>query len=91
MVEETQAKQYDYIVIGAGSGGMASGRRAAQFGKKVVMMENRVIGGTCVNVGCVPKKVMFNLANFIEELQVLKGYGVEGTEGVKVDFAKFKE
>ena len=85
MVEETQAKQYDYIVIGAGSGGMASGRRAAQFGKKVVMMENRVIGGTCVNVGCVPKKVMFNLANFIEELQVLKGYGVEGTEGVKVN------
>ena len=70
---------------------MASGRRAAQFNKKVLMCENRVIGGTCVNVGCVPKKVMFNLANFIEELGVMKGYGVEGTEGIKVDFAKFKE
>ena len=91
MVESSGPKQYDYIVIGAGSGGMASGRRAAQFEKKVLMCENRVIGGTCVNVGCVPKKVMFNLANFIEELGVLKGYGVEGTEGVKVDFAKFKQ
>ena len=91
MVESSEPKKYDYIVIGAGSGGMASGRRAAQFEKKVLMCENRVIGGTCVNVGCVPKKVMFNLANFIEELGVLKGYGVEGTEGVKVDFAKFKE
>ena len=92
MVESTQqAKVYDYIVIGAGSGGMGAGRRAAQFGKKVVMMENRVIGGTCVNVGCVPKKVMFNLANFIEELQVMKGYGVNGIDDIKVDFAHFKQ
>ena len=92
MVESTQqTKTYDFIVIGAGSGGMGAGRRAAQFGKKVVMMENRVIGGTCVNVGCVPKKVMFNLANFIEELQVMKGYGVNGIEEIKVDFAHFKQ
>ena len=56
------------MVIGAGSGGIASGRRAASvFGKKVAIVENRVIGGTCVNVGCVPKKVMFNLASFMEE------------------------
>ena len=81
---------FDYIVIGAGSGGMASGRRAAMLGKSVCMIENRVIGGTCVNVGCVPKKVMFNLANFLEEAHVMKGYGVTGQEGLRLDFQAFK-
>ena len=81
---------FDYVVIGAGSGGMASARRAAAMGKKVCMIENRVIGGTCVNVGCVPKKVMFNLANFLEEAQAMKGYGVTGLEHLGLDFAHFK-
>lgn len=80
MVESNTPNTYDYIVIGAGSGGMASGRRAAMFGKKVLIIENRRIGGTCVNVGCVPKKVMYNLANFLEEAHLFKDYGVEGTE-----------
>lgn len=79
MVEISEPKRYDYIVIGAGSGGMGSGRRAAMFGKKVLMIENKVIGGTCVNVGCVPKKVMYNLASFLEESHLFKDYGVEGT------------
>ena len=80
MVESIDSKpeSFDYVVIGAGSGGMASGRRAAALGKSVCMIENRVIGGTCVNVGCVPKKVMFNLANFLEEAHVMEGYGVSG-------------
>ena len=91
MVEVNQEPEvFDYVVIGAGSGGMASGRRAAMLGKRVCMIENRVIGGTCVNVGCVPKKVMFNLANFLEEAHVMKGYGVGGTEGLNLDFAYFK-
>ena len=47
-------KKVDYLVIGAGSGGIASARRAAQHGKKVTIIENKVVGGTCVNVGCVP-------------------------------------
>jgi glutathione reductase (NADPH) len=77
-------------VIGAGSGGMGSGRRAALLGKKVAMIENRVIGGTCVNVGCVPKKVMLNLASYLEEAALFKDYGVNGTEGLKLDFPAFK-
>lgn len=83
--------QYDYIVIGAGSGGMGSGRRAALHGKKVAMIENRVIGGTCVNVGCVPKKVMLNLASFMEDIHLFKDYGVQGTEHLKLDFQHFKQ
>lgn len=83
-------KDYDLIVIGAGSGGMGGGRRAAQLGKKVAMIENRVIGGTCVNVGCVPKKVMFNLASYLEDGHLMKDYGVQGTEGLSLDFKSFK-
>jgi glutathione reductase (NADPH) len=74
---EASAKHYDMVVIGAGSGGLGCGRRAAdKYGKKVAMIENRDIGGTCVNVGCVPKKVMFNLASFLEDLELMKDYGV---------------
>ena len=69
---------------------MGSGRRAAMYGKKVLMIENRKIGGTCVNVGCVPKKVMWNLANFIEDSHLMKDYGVKGTEQLHVDFKEFK-
>ena len=83
------SKHYDVICIGAGSGAMGVGRRAANFGKKVAMIENKRIGGTCVNVGCVPKKVMFNLANFLEQAEVMKSYGVSYGE-LKLDFAAFK-
>jgi len=52
-------KEYDYICLGAGSGGIASANRAAMHGAKVALIEASDLGGTCVNVGCVPKKVMF--------------------------------
>lgn len=57
---------YDYIAIGGGSGGIASINRAATHGKKCAIIEAKAIGGTCVNVGCVPKKVMWYAA-FIKE------------------------
>lgn len=69
---------------------MGCSRRAALLGKKVAIIENKVIGGTCVNVGCVPKKVMFNLASWLEESHLMKDYGVQGTEHLKLDFAHFK-
>lgn len=78
-------------MIGAGSGGIGSARRAAMCGAgRVCIIENRVIGGTCVNVGCVPKKVMLNLANWLEEANVFKGYGVGATEALTLDFPLFK-
>ena len=49
-------KEYDYIVIGGGSGGIASANRAAMHGAKVILFEGKEVGGTCVNVGCVPKR-----------------------------------
>ena len=57
--EQQQHYDFDYLVIGAGSGGIASARRAASYkGIKVGVVEKGRLGGTCVNVGCVPKKVM---------------------------------
>ncbi|KAG5185257.1 glutathione reductase [Tribonema minus] len=59
---------FDYLVIGGGSGGIASARRAASYGAKVAVIEGKEMGGTCVNVGCVPKKIMFNTANLYETI-----------------------
>ena len=67
---------YDFIVIGGGSGGIAAARRAASHGARTVLFENRVIGGTCVNVGCVPKKIMWNAARINETLDDAAGYGI---------------
>lgn len=50
-------QEYDYIVVGGGSGGIASANRAGEHGAKVLLIEGNKIGGTCVNVGCVPKKL----------------------------------
>jgi glutathione reductase (NADPH) len=72
------SRDYDYLVVGGGSGGLASARRAAAHGAKVAIVEGRKIGGTCVNVGCVPKKVMWNTANMAEWLHDAGDYGFEG-------------
>ncbi|KAI8806845.1 hypothetical protein BJ742DRAFT_854729 [Cladochytrium replicatum] len=71
------AAVYDYLVIGAGSGGVASARRAASYGAKVAIIENDRWGGTCVNRGCVPKKLMWNAASIAETLHEAKGYGFD--------------
>lgn len=63
------AKHYDYIAIGGGSGGIASINRAASYGKKCAIIEAKYLGGTCVNVGCVPKKVMWYGAQIAEAIK----------------------
>lgn len=61
-------KHFDYIAIGGGSGGIASVNRAAQYGKKCALIEAGDLGGTCVNVGCVPKKVMWHAAHIADAI-----------------------
>jgi glutathione reductase (NADPH) len=68
---------FDYIVIGGGSGGIASARRAAAHGARVLLIESGRLGGTCVNVGCVPKKVLFNTASIAGTLHEARGYGFD--------------
>ncbi|MEH6577167.1 MAG: glutathione-disulfide reductase [Amphritea sp.] len=68
---------YDLFVIGAGSGGVRAGRMAAAMGVRVAVAEDRHIGGTCVNVGCVPKKLFVYASQFGEEFGQAAGYGWE--------------
>ncbi|GMI56448.1 hypothetical protein ScalyP_jg4493 [Parmales sp. scaly parma] len=84
---------YDYLVIGAGSGGMASARRAAQIDPslKIGVIEKSALGGTCVNVGCVPKKVMWNAASITEVLHDMKEYGFSTTTKASFDWPYLKQ
>jgi glutathione reductase (NADPH) len=74
---------YDYLVVGGGSGGVASARRAAGYGARVALVEKSRLGGTCVNAGCVPKKIMYNAASVAETMRHSAEFGF------KVDVAAF--
>ena len=71
----TQPFDYDLVVIGAGSGGVRLSRMSAGRGARVAVVENRYLGGTCVNVGCVPKKLFVYGAHIHDELEDAVGYG----------------
>lgn len=70
-------KKYDLFVIGGGSGGVAHARRAAEYGAKVAVAEHGPLGGTCVNVGCVPKKVMWYTASHAHHFAHAADYGYD--------------
>ena len=72
------AQHYDFLVIGGGSGGLAAAKRAASPGARAAVVEERALGGTCVNEGCVPKKVMWNAAGIAEAFRDAEGYGFQG-------------
>jgi glutathione reductase (NADPH) len=72
---------FDLISVGGGSGGLACAQRAAEFGAKAAVIESHRLGGTCVNVGCVPKKVMWNAAGVALSLADAGDYGFNVTVG----------
>ncbi|WP_444919400.1 glutathione-disulfide reductase [Microbulbifer sp. CnH-101-G] len=71
--------EFDLFVIGAGSGGVRASRMAAAQGMKVAVAEDRYMGGTCVNVGCVPKKLFVYASGFSEDFTDAKAYGWENS------------
>ncbi|MGB5132575.1 MAG: glutathione-disulfide reductase [Steroidobacteraceae bacterium] len=71
------AEHWDLIVIGGGSGGLACAQRAAEHGARTLLAEPGPLGGTCVNVGCVPKKIMFHAAELAHGIEDAAGYGFE--------------
>ncbi len=85
------SKHYDLISIGAGSGGLSIAERAASYGAKTAVIEFNELGGTCVNVGCVPKKVMWYGAGVAQGLKDAQDYGfnvdLEG-DGGKLNWEK---
>lgn len=82
--------EFDLIVIGGGSGGLAAAQRAAEYGARVALVESHRLGGTCVNVGCVPKKVMWNAAALAEGLRDAPDYGFAAPDRAH-DWALLKE
>jgi glutathione reductase (NADPH) len=74
-------RSFDLVVIGGGSGGLACAQRAVEYGAKVALVEADRLGGTCVNVGCVPKKVMWNAAQIAHAAHDAAHYGFELTLG----------
>ncbi|KAG5652018.1 hypothetical protein H0H81_006600 [Sphagnurus paluster] len=90
--DKPTVEKYDYVLIGGGSGGSASSRRAALYGKKVAVVEaDPYLGGTCVNVGCVPKKIMWHAADLQDKIaHHASGYKFKGIEAPKFDWAAFK-
>jgi glutathione reductase (NADPH) len=68
---------FDLIVIGGGSGGLACAQRAAEYGARTALIESHRLGGTCVNVGCIPKKIMWNAASLAEGIDDAADYGFD--------------
>lgn len=79
---------FDLIVIGGGSGGLAGAFRAASHGAKVAMLEPGALGGTCVNVGCVPKKAMWLAAELAEQVEAARGIGFDIPASIPLDWTQ---
>ena len=69
------SRHFDLVAIGGGSGGLAVSKRAAGHGAKAAVVESGRLGGTCVNVGCVPKKLLVIAANYREQFEDARGFG----------------
>ncbi len=81
---------YDLIVIGGGSGGVRAARMAAGRGARVAMVESGAMGGTCVNVGCIPKKLYSYGAGYAEAFAEARGYGWQVPSGIALDWNALK-
>jgi glutathione reductase (NADPH) len=82
---------WDLITIGAGSGGLAAAQRAAEHGARVVLIEHGRLGGTCVNLGCVPKKIMWNAATLAHAIDDAREYGFRIERGIAHDWHALKQ
>ncbi|MEO0130984.1 MAG: dihydrolipoyl dehydrogenase [candidate division WOR-3 bacterium] len=80
----------DLIIIGAGPGGYVAAIRASQLNKKVILIEEKEVGGVCLNSGCIPTKSLLHLVKVLEESKNLKNYGIEFSLN-KIDIKKIRE
>lgn len=81
---------FDVIVIGAGPGGYVAAIKASQLGKKVALIEKQYMGGTCLNVGCIPSKALLAGADVLQTVLSAKEFGIE-IENISVDYNSLKE
>ncbi|MFC6293138.1 dihydrolipoyl dehydrogenase [Macrococcus epidermidis] len=80
---------YDVAIIGGGPGGYVTAIRLAQFNKKVILFEGKNLGGTCLNVGCIPSKAMLRISEVMSTIKEAEKFGIITNE-VKVDYSKVK-
>ena len=85
------AARYNLVVIGAGTAGLVTAAGAAGLGAKVALVERHLIGGDCLNMGCVPSKGIIRAARAAYDVRVAGEFGVGGIESVRVDFGKVME
>lgn len=83
------SEHFDVVVLGAGSGGLSVAQRAARLGARVALFDPDVLGGTCVNRGCIPKKVMWSAAQIVEMHRLAMGMGFEAAS-LRLDWARFR-
>jgi glutathione reductase (NADPH) len=83
-------KKCDLLVIGGGSGGVRAARRAAQAGARVIVAEEKYLGGTCVNAGCIPKKLFVYASHFGEMFADARGYGFRGADAAAFSWEELK-
>src|SRR5690606_4774803 len=86
-----QSFDYDFFVIGAGSGGVRASRIAASLGARTAIAEERFFGGTCVNVGCIPKKLYTYAAQFQHQVRDAAAYGWQLAQPPVFDWKLLKE
>ena len=79
------AREFDVVIIGAGPGGYTAALKAAEFGLKVVVIEAKKIGGTCVNRGCIPTKALLHASDMFHMMQSCDEFGVS-TDFISFDF-----
>src|SRR5437660_8371463 len=80
--------QYDVAVIGSGPGGYVAAIRAAQLGAKTAIVEKQYLGGTCLNVGCIPSKAMLHIADVMQTVASMGDLGLEISQPPQVNMSK---
>jgi pyruvate/2-oxoglutarate dehydrogenase complex dihydrolipoamide dehydrogenase (E3) component len=90
-VNPTPAERYNLVVVGAGTAGLVSAAGAAGLGARVALVERHLMGGDCLNTGCVPSKTLLRAARAVADVRQARRYGVHVPEGTRVDFAEVME
>src|SRR5438874_8143809 len=87
----TPADCYNLVVIGAGTGGLVTAAGAAGLGARVALIERSLMGGDCLNFGCVPSKTLIRSARLVAELRRTREFGIELQGNSRADFSKVME
>ena len=80
------ADRYDFVIIGAGTAGLVAAHGAAALGAKVALVERELLGGDCLNIGCVPSKTILRTARLYAEMRDAERYGAQTPSDIRVDF-----